>query len=240
MPPKPTCTILPCKKLFIALSLLLLISIYGCNSPRPGWKTISIGKYQLDVPEDFNIEFKRGIDSQPGLLAGKDLKLGFDYGPYSDTLMMSKEEFLQKGFWMDGAMLRFLKFDVRRHVDWVKTQATSYRPCTKSDSSFAAGCDLIAACVCDQYKFTLPVYIPQEVKDHVLKKDTIQGYYRRLMYPRQGLPGRTAVYMREANVKDEESGAAILHNSLAIGAHDLNPHQQALALEILLTVRPRK
>jgi hypothetical protein len=223
-------------KNYIKAIVLLIICVFGCGKARPGWKTIDMGEYLIDAPEDFNLKYEKGIDSQPGFLKGKDFALFYDYGPYGDTLVMTKQEFLRKGFWKDEAIMRFLNYKLRTHVDWVKTKVESFRPCTNSDSSFAGGCDLMASCIYLKYRFILPVYIPQEIKNHVVKIDTLDGYYRRLVSPRQGVKGIVGVYMRKAAV-DRSPG--VLYNSIVIGAQNLNAKQQAVALEIVKRLRAK-
>jgi hypothetical protein len=104
---------------------LLLIFNMGCSKMRPGWKTIDMGEYLIDVPNDFNLKFEKGIDSQPGFLKGKDFALFYDYGPYGDTLVMSKKEFLRKGFWKDESIIRFLNYRLRTRVNWAETEVIS-------------------------------------------------------------------------------------------------------------------
>jgi hypothetical protein len=215
---------------------MLVVCIFGCNKIKPGWKTIDMGEYLIDVPDDFNLKFEKGIDSQPGFLNGKDFALFYDYGPYGDTLVMTRQEFLRKGFWKDESIMRFLNYELRTRVNWAETKVIAMRPCTKSDSSFAGGCDLITSCIYKKDQFELPVYIPKEVKNHVVTIDTLQGYYHRSVHPRKGFKGMTGVYMRKAKV-DQSPG--LLHNSMVIGIHDLSEKQQALAMEIIATLRPK-
>ncbi|MFA6249519.1 MAG: hypothetical protein WC615_21450 [Mucilaginibacter sp.] len=219
------------------LCLIFLIACaFGCSNTKPGWKTIDMGEYLIDVPDDFNLKIEKGIDSQPGVLKGNNLDLYYDYGPYGDTLVMTKQEFLIKGFWKDEAIIRFLSYKQHPDVDWFTTKVISLRPCVKGDSSFAAGCDLIASCIYKKDKFDLPVYIPQEIKNHVVKIDTIDGYYHRLVFPRKSFKGITGVYMRKAKV---DNSPGILHNSIVIRSRRLNDKQQALAIAIIATLRPK-
>jgi hypothetical protein len=215
---------------------LFIICAFGCGKTKPGWKTIDMGEYLIDVPNNFNLKTERGIDSQPGILKGGGFDLYYDYGPYCDTLVMTQQEYLRKGFWKDEAIMHFLNFRLRNSVDWVKTQVTAFRPCTKSDSAYAGGCDLIASCIYKADQFDLPVYIPQDIKNHVVKIDTIQGYYHRVIYPKRGSSGRTGVYMRKAKV-DHSPG--MLYNSIVIETRSLKNQQQALAMEIVATLRPK-
>ena len=74
---------------------------------------------------------------------------------------------------------------------------------------------------------------PANRKDHIVKIDTVQQYYRRLVYPRKGQKGIIGVYMRKPKVDP-----GILYNSMVIGARKLDKKQQALAMQILVTLRP--
>lgn len=77
---------------------LFIICAFGCGKTKPGWKTIDMGEYLIDVPNNFNLKTERGIDSQPGILKSGGFDLYYDYGPYCDTLVMTQQEYLRKGF----------------------------------------------------------------------------------------------------------------------------------------------
>ncbi len=225
-------------------TLLIVIGLFGCHksrpalkttsSNRPGWKTIAMGKYLIDVPNEFNLKLERGIDSQPGLLKGKGFYLAFDYGPYCDTLVMTTQEFIRKGWWKDEAIIRFLNHKQHPNADFRTAEVVNIRPSVKQDSSFAPGCDFIASCNQGNDKFKLPVFIPQEIKDHIVIIDTIQHYYRRMVHPRKGVKGTIGVYMRKENVSPDT-----LYNGIVIAGEKLNNKQQAIAMEIVASLRPR-
>jgi hypothetical protein len=213
---------------------LFITCAFGCSKTKPGWKTVDMSEYLIDVPDDFNLKIEKGIDSQPGVLRGTDIDLYFDYGPYGDTLVMTKQEYLHRGFWKDYAIIRFLDKRLHPNVDWVKTRVLSVRPSVKSDSAFAGGSDLIASCAYKDDRFDLPVYIPREIKNQIVKIDTVEGYYRRMVYPRQGVKGITGVYMCKAKIAQ-----SALNYSMVVGARDLSNKQQSLAMEIIATLRPK-
>lgn len=215
---------------------LLIACTFGCSKTKPGWKTIDMGEYLIDVPNDFNLKTEKGIDSQPGRLQGKDFTFWYDYGAYSDTLISTSQEYIKKGFWKDEAIIMYLSQKRYPDVDWSETKVLRYRPSSKTDSAFAAGCDYIAHCAFKQSKFDLPIFIPSEIKNHIIKIDTIQHHYRRMVYPKQLGAGRVGVYMRD------EKGSIFTSNTypaLVIAAHNLNARQQALAIEIVATLRPK-
>ncbi|WDF76045.1 hypothetical protein PQ469_19325 [Mucilaginibacter sp. KACC 22773] len=226
---------------------LLIVLLFGCNikpkqktvpppPPKPGWKTIDLDEFVIDVPDYFTLKFEKGIDSQPGSLKGKDFDLLFDYGRFCDTLVMSEQEYIRQGWWKDEGITRFVNKRLHPDINWIKTQVTQTKPCNKSDSTFARGCDLIASCVYKSYKFKLPIFIPQEVKNHTVILDTIQRHYRRLVIPKKGLKGITGIYMRK---QEAHMFSGISANAIVMATRNLTDAQQALAKEIFLTLRPK-
>ncbi|HEY9197402.1 MAG TPA: hypothetical protein VIM77_14100 [Mucilaginibacter sp.] len=138
---------------------------------------------------------------------------------------------------MEGRMsIRYLSARLHPNVDALKAQVTAIRPCVKTDSSFAAGCDFIASCVYKNDKFKLPVYIPQLIKNHVVKIDTLKHHYRRKVRPLKGVKGTTGVYMREEKV---DLSTGILHYGIVMAVYDTGGNRQALAMKIMATLRPK-
>jgi hypothetical protein len=229
--------------------ILLVIAFFACNNtkpaqkpfvngppPRARWKTIDLYQFVIDVPDYFNLKLERGIDSQPGSLKGKDFDLLFDYGRFCDTLVMSEQEYIRQGWWKEEAIIRFVNSRLHPNIDDRKTQATKIRPCNKRDSAFARGCDFIASCTYKKDKFNLPIFIPQDVKNHTVLLDTIQRHYRRLVIPKKGLKGITGIYMRK---QEAHMFSGIGANAIVMAARNLNEAQQTLAREIFLTLRPK-
>jgi hypothetical protein len=215
---------------------LFIICAFGCGKTKPGWKTIDMGEYLIDVPDSFNLKTEKGIDSQPGYLKGRDFDFGYDYGAYSDTLISTSGEYIKKGFWKDVTIIKYLNSKVYPDVDWVKTRLLSYRPSNKTDSSLAKGCDYVAHCAFKHYQFDLPVFIPLEIKNHNVKVDTIQHHFRRLVYPKKTRTGIVGVYMRDERGNMFNSNT---YPALVISTGNLNMQQQSLAMAIVATLRPK-
>ena len=194
-----------------------------------------MGKYLIDVPDDFNLKFEKGIDSQPGEINGKIFGFGYDYGAYSDTLIMSQNEYINKGWWKDRAIMVYV-YSKNPSVNWVKTKVINYKPSTRQDSAFAGGCDFVANCSYEAFHFKLPIFILGEIKDHIVKIDSVQHYYRRLVYPRKGKKGLIGVYMRK---RESDITTDTLYSAMVIDVKNLVGKQQDLALEILTTLRPK-
>lgn len=223
-------------KLRRLLLMVLIACAPSCSKTKPAWKTIDMGEYFIDVPNVFNRKPAKGIDSQPGLLKGKDFSFGYDYGAFSDTLIPTTQEYIREGYWKDVAIIQYLNSKTYPDVDWAETDVLRYRPSNKSDTAFAPGCDYIAYCAYKHYQFNLPIFIPYKINNQIVKIDTIKQHYRRLIYPKKADTGIVGVYMR-----DEKGNIFNGHTypALVIGARNLNARQQTLAMQIVATLRPK-
>jgi len=195
-----------------------------------------MGDYLVDVPSSFQLIAARGIDSKVGQLKGKGISFSYEYGAYTDTLISTSKEYLDRGRWRDEAMMRYLDHRKYPIQNFTEVKVTAYRPSVESDSSLAEGCDYVAHCSYADKKFDLPVFIPREIKDYIVTKDTVQHHLRRIVRPKKGTNGLTGVYMR-----DERGNLfnGMNYPALRINAMGLNLSQQRLALEIFATLRPK-
>ncbi|RYE25365.1 MAG: hypothetical protein EOP45_04840 [Sphingobacteriaceae bacterium] len=224
------------QKIFVILLWIIAFST-GCSGPHPGWKTIEMGNYLIDVPSSFHLSPAQGIDSEVGELKGKGISFSYEYGAYTDTLISTAKEYLDSGRWRDEAVIRYL--DTRKYPvqNFTEVKVTSYRPSLKPDSSLAGGCDYVARCTYAGKVFELPIFIPREIKDHIVTKDTVEHHLRRLDRPKKGMNRLTGVYIR-----DERGNLfnGMNYPALQINAMGLNLSQQKLALEIFATLRPKQ
>ena len=223
------------QKMFLIL-LWIITFCTGCSQPQPGWKTIELGTYLIDVPSSFQLIAARGIDSQVSQLKGKGIGFSYEYGAYTDTLISTSKEYLDRGRWRDEAIIRYLDHRKYPVQNFTEVKVTAYRPSVKSDSGLAGGCDYVAHCSYADKKFDLPVFIPREIKDHIVTKDTVQHHLRRIVRPKKGINGLTGIYMRDERGNMFNS---MDYPALQINATGLNPSQQKLALEVLATLRPK-
>ncbi|RYE26469.1 MAG: hypothetical protein EOP45_03930 [Sphingobacteriaceae bacterium] len=223
------------QKIFVILLWVIAFST-GCSGPHPGWKTIAMGNYLIDVPSSFQLRPAHGIDSEVGELKGKGISFSYNYGFYTDTLVSTVKEYIQRGRWRDEAIIRFL--DTRKYPvqNYTGVKVIAYRPSVRTDSSLAGGCDYVARCRYADKKFDLPIFMPAEINEHIVTKDTLQHHLRRVVRPKRGINGLTGIYMRDERWT---SFNRMNYPTLQINASNLNPSQQKLALEVFATLRPK-
>lgn len=223
------------QKIFVIVLWIITVCT-GCGRLRPGWKTIEIGNYLIDVPSSFRLIPARGIDSQVGELKGKGLSLSYEYGFYTDTVVSTSKEYVDRGRWRDEAIIRFLDTRKSPVQNFTEVKVMDYRLSTTKDSSLAKGCDYVAHCLYAGKKFDLPIFITREIKEHIVTKDTVEHHLRRMVRPKKGINGLTGIYMR---AERWNSFNRMDYPALQINAMGLILSQQRLALEIFATLRPR-
>jgi hypothetical protein len=209
------------QKIFVILLWVIIFST-GCGRLHPGWKTIEIGNYLIDVPSSFRLIPARGIDSQVGELKGKGLSLSYEYGFYTDTLVSTAIEYVDRGRWRDEAIIRFLNTRKYPVQNYTEVKVTDYRLSTTMDSSLANGCNYVAHCLYAGKKFDLPIFIPREILDHIVTKDTVQHHLKRVVHPKKRINALTGVYMRDERWNSFNS---IDYPALQINAMGLIPSQ---------------
>lgn len=216
--------------------ILLFTEAVSCGNLQFGWLTMDLGHYLIDFPRGFRLKPESGIDSDVGNFVSKDMTLGYDYGAYSDTLVATPQEYIKQGWWKDAAIMMYLDKDKYPNVDWVKTKVLHVRPSVKTDSILARGCDYVADCAYQEFRFQLPLTIPQEIKNHNVIVDTIDHHYRRLVWPKPSKKGVTGIYMRDERGNRFNS---MEYPAWVIAGYNLSSQQQLLALKIFRTLRPK-
>ncbi len=226
------------KKFFLPV---LISCCMACNYSKDHWKTIEVGQYLLNVPQDFNFKPIQGIDSQGGLISNGRMKLYTGFGYFTDTLTSTPQEYLDMRWFIGEAATQFMKpgiiYDKRNQP---KIELISIRPSTRRDSDkyhFFGGADYIAICKHDGKVFNWPIKLPPDVKHHAVQIDTFNNLYRRVAIPQKGYNGETGVYMR---ARKDFNPSRNSYYAIVIGKDSLSEQQQALALKIFKTLRPKE
>lgn len=226
----------------IRLTLISLLLVYGCvgveKKSSPDWKTIEVGDYLLDFPEDFTLEPEQGEDSYVGKITGDSIEFFFDFGYYSSTLGETLEEYLKDGSWQMHLSFRFMKPDITYGPNnFPKVDILEIRPATLQDSTVGGGCDYIAKCKHEQTEFEYPVYIPREIKEINYEIDTVDNLYRKIVWSKDPQKEITGIYVRELDQPDTVMNS---HKALSMATSNLTAKQQEISLKIFKTVRHKK
>src|SRR5688572_20663442 len=214
---------------FVLFSFLL-----GC-SDKTKPKTITIGDYSFDFPADFKLIKEKGIDSYVGKIKGDSMWLGFDYGYYSDPLVESSQEYLEKKFWISDGGIQFMKEGITYdNNNYPKVELLSLRPTTLSDTIKFNGADFIATCKHDSLIFDYPVKLPDKTKEHFIHVDTIQNHMRKIIIAKDPKNGLTGIYLKDLKGFNESINSYL---ALSMATSDLTKQQQDSVLKIFSSVR---
>lgn len=220
------------------LVFILMLFVGSCKSNR--WKTIELGRFLIDVPQSFNFKYRAGIDSEGGVITNDTITFFTNYGRYTDTLFPTPQQYLNKHYFVNDAQVQFMKSGITYDKNnSPKIEVISIRPATIRDSDkihFYGGSDYIATCKHENKEFTWPIRLPADIKIHTVKEDSINHLYRRIAISHKGYMGKTAVYLRDTLKAGESTYNCY---AIVIGADSLTAKQQALALKIYDTLRPK-
>ena len=215
--------------------LLFSVFVLSCkNNEQRG--EITIGEYAFSFPNDFVLVEENGIDSYVGNIKGKSHWLGFDYGYYSDPLIETTKEYLEKGFWKKDAYSWFIEpkgnyiSEMVREIQLLDTKPVE----TKEDSSKFKGADIIAVCKLDTTTFEYGITFPDEIKAHDIIVDTIKDHYRKVVVAKDPQKGITGIYLKNLNGFAESINA---FSALSMATNGLTKHQQDSFVNVFRNVK---
>jgi hypothetical protein len=179
--------------------VFLVLSFISC-SDSPILKKITIGEYNFMFPNDFKKVEEQGIDSYVGKVKGDSIVFGFDYGYYSDRLVESEQEYIDKKYWLQNAESQFMKPGITYdNNNRPKIELINVRQTTNSDTLKFKNADLIAKCKHDSIVFEYPITFPDKTKQHIVKVDTIQNHLRKIIIAKDPSKGMTGIFLMNLN-----------------------------------------
>jgi hypothetical protein len=212
-----------------------LISLLICCSDKTKDNAISIGDYSFNFPNNFKLVKEQGIDSYVGHIKGDNVSLDFDYGNYSNRLVQSTQEYLDEEIWLLDAATQFMKVGVTYDINnFPKVEVISSRRATLADKRKFARADVIAICKHDSLIFDFPIKLPEEIKEHIVKIDTIQDHFRKIVIAKDPKKGLTGIYLKRINSPHDSTAN---YSALSIATGNLTKMQQDLIVKIFSTAR---
>jgi len=192
------------------LIFLLAFVLISCNNNAG----IIIGEYLFPFPKDYYLKREQGTDSDIGKIESKKLTLYFDYGYYTNHLVESPGEYVDKGEWKWEAFRNIIKregaIDEKMVKKIVLLGIRKIKP--QRDSIEFPDADIIASCQFDSIKFDYGISFPSEAKMYDFLIDTIQGHYRKIIVAKDPAKGKTGIYL-----KDIYSFNSSINSYLALG-----------------------
>lgn len=198
-------------------TIAILIFFTGCKEPNGNEKKIiNTGGFEIEVPANWKYKKEKGIDSFVGKIESEDVELHFDWSEmgYANHLAPTIEEYLESGEWewmipppymkqgitytsgdVIGERNRILKEKGITDTSEVKVEKIQIpkKEILLEEGNYKA---ILT------YKDTIQevnIEIPDKVGKYNFEVDTIAGYYRKIIYPKNGFEGMTGVYFRDLN-----------------------------------------
>lgn len=223
------------KNILILFSILLLISCNdGVNyvSQKDGKShLIDFDLFSIILPSDFKYKQIDGIDSFVGEIKNGKSTFIFDYGMYSPSPPMNKEEYIaesRKGMDLETTQKFFNQIDLKPYED--ENGAINPRDITKKiknltlhkvsdnlifDKSSESKCEFYYSLEFDEKEYYVSFCIPKEkenqFKNYKYKIDTIGDYKRTIaIWTNKENPNISSVYFEPINEK-------LNKNELSIG-----------------------
>lgn len=217
------------KRLLTILVLLILFSCEQTSKKLDGQlKTIEVGDYLFDFPQDYKLIKEKGIDSYVGKIKGENMCFQFDFGFYSSHFEQTIEEYLKDGNWRAFVSFQFMKDNVTYDdTNMPKVEIINIQPANAKNNFGQKQCDFVAECKYDNKNFTYPLSIPDDIKKQNFEIDTIENVYRKIVFSNNAKKGITGIYLAELNGD----------KALSLSTSDLTKEQQKIALKIFKTGR---
>lgn len=189
-------------KTLLCISILFLF--FGCKyidkKSEVKWKTIEVGDYLFDFPQNFRLIKEQGIDSYVGRIKGNNITFEFDFGFYSNDFEQTVDEYLKDGDWRGLIAFQFMKDGVNYDDrNMPNVEIMNIRPATAKDNSKNKKYDFVAECIYENSKFEYPISIPDDIKNQNFSVDTIQNVYRKIVFSRDTKNGVTGIYLAKIN-----------------------------------------
>lgn len=195
--------------------LLIIKFLVGCKDPNPNEKKIiDTGRFEIEVPANWKYKKARGIDSFVGRIKSKVVDLSSDWSEmgYANHLAPTINEYVNEEQWewmpnppymknginytsgdIIGERNRIMK--EKGITDATKVQVEKIQ-IPKKEIIFEEGSYKAIL----TYKDTIQevnIEIPEKVKKYDFQIDTIGGYYRKIITPKNGFDGMTGVYFQD-------------------------------------------
>lgn len=211
----------------LAVAVLALIVGYSAWDYFRTPEIKFIGPYEMDLPKGFRIEESQGIQSYVGKITDDTVVVYFDYGLYSDPLLLSHEKFALTAAQIPDEQL----------IDaWSPGEDEEIRSLTKK---------VLYDSITDQWKIhyrlndslmiALPVVFPEEyARYEFIGEDSTISDYRKLLLPKDPKRDYTGFYIRELYCAELEC------KGLSMVAHGLNAQQHKKIVRMFTSIRRRK
>lgn len=216
------------------LALLALSLITGYSAWQYFKPTVpvnnKIGPYSFILPEGYKIVQDKGIDSYVGRITNDTITIYFDYGYYSDPLLLTQEEYVRSYQWKLNAAAEIASEDLKfeeTEQDVKSLALPDFQVRTIHYDSLAN--EWLAICVLDSIELNYRIPIPAIYKEYeAIEADSTESDYIKIVIPFNAQKNYTGIYLRDKKY----NGVA-----LSMVAHKLTELQKKEVLRIFHEVK---
>ncbi len=214
---------------------LIILSLISCNSKNRNGDYISIDEYSFAFPNDFKLTERNGIDSYVGNISNDSIRLSFDYGYYSNSLIETEKEFLESNTWRHEPSYQFME-PGKSYTDenMPKVEIIDIQKPNLKELQLNPNTDFVASCQYKDSVFTYPFSIPDKIKSVEIIEDTVFNYYRKIVIAKNPKSGMTGIYMRNLNSYSESINSYL---SLSMVTNNLTSEEQIEIVKIFESIR---
>ena len=216
---------------FLFLSLLMIVS---CKNSHDNY--IKIGIYSFDFPKEFSLIKGNGIDSYVGKVTDNKISFDFDYGYYSNKLILAPEEYVDNKIWFDQFIDHAnMETPTSQRVSKSDIDILEVRKANFTDKLGNVEHDYVATLKWKKgVKFDYPIEIPEGLKGYTIKKDTIQNCLRKIVLAKDSKKGITGIYLQDLSNFNKSINSS---QALSMSTSNLTKPQQDSVLKIFNTLK---
>lgn len=210
---------------------------FSCNDTSS--KLVDFEYFEIMLPNNWNYKTSDGVDSYVGVINANGYKIDFEYSSmgYANNLIESKQEYVDnnKEDWIPINLLS--KNNIENHslkipckeneniikdYSLIKDSISKYNIHTDKDSI-----GYYAVLKRSNISKIIRIQFPCEIENHYFKIDTLNEYYRKVIYPKKTGNGMTGLYIKDLNSNLD----------FQISAKDLDEKTQKEFLQSLETIK---
>jgi hypothetical protein len=218
------------------LKLLFFVLLFATSCRNSHEGLVTIGIYSFDFPKNFSLIEEKGIDSYVGKVTNKNISLDFDYGYYSNKLILTPEEYLDRNIWLE----QFIDNSNQETPDDKRVNKSDFtilniRKANFNDKLNSTSSEYVATLKRKQgTQFEYSIQIPETINAYSILKDTIQNCLRKIVLAKDPQKGITGIYLQNLNGFNKSINSSL---ALSMSTSSLTKQQQDSVLKIFYAVK---
>lgn len=206
------------------MKIAILSSLLFFGSVFAEWKTLDLEKFTIEIPDSWEYQPVQGFDSFIGNIVGPGIRFSFDYSTqgYSNSLIDTPEEYAERvshhySYVFQKHDVIYTTGDVKalQEEEYHKAKTNPahkarkveksivptrriYKP-TEKDHAKHRLADFLVDLTHNDSTVTMVILLPEEIKNHEIKVDTVNDYLVKHITPKTPGRGTTGVFYKSLN-----------------------------------------